>query len=190
MNESQRQLFNLGRFVLAFAQVEAYLRITLTELGGISDTFSRIVLGGVRAEDAISHVKKLLKVKNVDSGMALGYAEVFEHFAPIKDARNLILHSGIAWCGTGFATTNRSRTLNPKDEIIIPVSSEIFEQMIDDLDKMTAMLVNHLLQLDGTSPSALAFDPAARRPWRYERPQQSGQTEKKGQKGQQQDKSR
>jgi len=44
MNEGQRQIFSFGRFVLAFAQVEAYLRVTLTER---KDSVNRVLPGFV-----------------------------------------------------------------------------------------------------------------------------------------------
>ncbi len=180
MNEGQRQIFNFGRFVLAFAQVEAYLRVTLTELGKVSDIVSKIVLSGARVEDVISYLTKLLKTHSLDAQMTAEYTDVFKHFGPIKDARNIVLHYGIDSHGLGgFVATNRSKMLNPLEATVIPVSADIFEEMMDDLNKMTAILVNNLLRLDGTSPAALAFDPDAKRPWRYTPPPQGGRSKQK-----------
>ncbi|MHB1871876.1 MAG: hypothetical protein ACYCT1_13635 [Steroidobacteraceae bacterium] len=190
MNEGQRQLFNLGRFVLAFAQVEAFLRLTLAEYGRVPETVAKVALAGVRTEDAISYLRKLFKADSLDTKMLAAYEDAFSHLEPIKEARNLILHHGIDWLGHGFATTNRAKILNPNDAKVIPISADILEQMLDDLEKVTAILINNLLQLDGTSPSALAFDPAARKAWRYRPQLRGGQSAQEGRNDQPQDKKR
>lgn len=132
MNEGQRQLFNLGRFVLAFAQAEAYLRLTLAEYGRVPEAVAKVALAGIRTDDAISYLRKLFKAGSLDSKMLAGYEDVFSHLEPMKETRNFILHHGIDRIGYGFATTNRAKMLNPKDAKVIPISGDILEQMIDD----------------------------------------------------------
>jgi hypothetical protein len=190
MNTGQRQLFNLGRFVLAYAQVEGYLRKSLYFHGQISETVSKIVLSGIRSEDAISYLKKLLKASNLDAQILTDYMEVFEHIGPIKEVRNLLLHSGIEVFGLGFVVTNASKMLNPEDATIIPVSHKVFEQMTADLDKMTAMLINNLLRLEAPPSSDFALDRLARGPWLYIPPPQGGQSKQKDRQGQSQGKKR
>jgi hypothetical protein len=183
MNTGQRQLFNLGRFVLAYAQVEGYLRKSLCLHGQISEKFFKIALSGVRTEDAINHLKKLLKESNLDAQILADYEEVFEHLRPIKETRNLLLHSGIEIFGLGFAVTNASKMLDPENATVIPVSHDIFERMIADLDKMTAMLINNLLRIQAPSSSDFVLDRLSRGPWLYTPPPQGGRPKQKGQKG-------
>lgn len=189
MNTGQQQLFNLGRFVLAYAQVEGYLRKSLYFHGRISEAVSKIVLSGVRTEDAISYLKKLLKWSDLDPQILTDYEEVFSHIGPIKEVRNLLLHSGIeVFAPLGFAVTNASKILDPKDATIIPVSHEIFEQMTADLHKMTAMLINNLLRLQAPPSSNFSLDRLARGPWLYTPPPRGDQSEKMGRKDRQQGK--
>lgn len=183
MTNAERQFFELGKFLLSFAIAENHLRQTVAKLGGVSDTFSKVVLSGLRTEDAIAHLRKLLPSSGAGAEVLASYSDVFEHLGPIKDARNLMLHHGIAWYGRGFAATNMPKVLKPEDAVVIPISNDILEQMTQDLFKITAILMNNWLRLDGLSPS-LRPDPVELSAWRYTPPPQGGSQKQKGRSGQ------
>lgn len=179
LTEGQKQLIALGRFVLQFAQAEAFIFEALKVLGGVTDEFARAALSGVRGLDAISYTRRLLKLKKIDETLQRPFLEAFEHFTPINDARNLIVHFGIDVAGPWAVSTNRHRALTEADVRVIPVSTEMLDQMTDDCDKMSCIITFAMFAYERAKVTP---DRASRnelqRPWRYVPPQLGG-TKKK-----------
>ena len=185
LTEGQKQLIALGRFVLEFAQTEQFLLDTLATLGQVSDSFAKAAFSGVRGETAISYLRRYFQMIPIGEEQKSVFEEVFKHFTPINDARNLILHHGIESGGLGFIATNRSKALDADSARSVPVSSEILDQMTDDLQKMTYMLMGNMFRHQKVQ---IAQDKhmreALQRTWRHTPPPQPDSQKRAAQKDQ------
>ena len=186
LSEGQKQLIALGIFVLEFAQTEQFLLDTLATLGQISDSFAKAAFSGVKGETAISYLRRYFQMIPIGQEQKSIFEEVFSHFTPINSARNLILHHGIESGGLiGFISTNRSKALSADKAHTIRVSSEILDQMTDDLQKMTMMLMTNMFRhqkVEITQDKNMRE--VLQRPWRYTPPPQPDSQKRAAQKDQ------
>lgn len=188
--EPQKQIFALGIFVLNFAVVENLFLQNLCVMTKVSDQFARVAMSGVRAEAAISYIRRFFEVTNAPQPEKDAYEYVFKQFKEINETRNLLLHHGIKWAGPDdtllfghkFVATDRARALTPAKTRTIPISSEVLNQMSQDLGRIGALLTHFHLAHEGAN-SWLLSDLAQhdlQRPWLYKPPPQ--QNQKRGKK--------
>lgn len=188
--EPQKQIFALGIFVLNFAVVEHLFLQNLCVMSGVSDQFARVAMSGVRAEGAISYIRRFFEVTNAPQTEKDAYEYVFKQFKDINETRNLLLHHGIKWAGPDdtlsfghrFVATDRARALTQAKTRTIPISSELLNQLSEDLGRIGALLT-HFHLAHGGAGGWLLSDVAQyelRRPWLYKPPPQ--QNRKKGNK--------
>jgi hypothetical protein len=142
LSEGQKQLIALARFVLEFAQAEEYVVETLWALGNVSDELARAAMSGVRADAAIGYINRLFELRGVKEADRTPFPEVFKHFSDISKTRNLILHHGLETGGVvGTYTSDGKRALTLEKMRYQRISTEILNQMTDDLAKVTSMLI-------------------------------------------------
>ena len=188
--EPQKQIFALGIFVLNFAVVEHLFLQNLCVMAQISDKFSRVAFSGVRAEAAIGYIRRFFEVTDAPQTEKDAYEYVFKQFKDINETRNLLLHHGIKWVGPDdalsfghrFVATDRARSLTQEKTRTIQISSELLNQLSEDLRRIGALLTHFHLAHEGTGGWLLS-DVAQyelRRPWLYKPPPQ--QNQKKGNK--------
>ncbi len=83
----------LGKFVDHFAAVESALLWFLSRLASVDEPTSRAIFSGVRADQAISFIKRLHEARRQPLNETL--AKTFDHFTQINRYRNDILHYGV-----------------------------------------------------------------------------------------------
>lgn len=172
--ELQKRLCALGNFVLRFAETENLLFATISVLANVHSKVAQAIFSGTRAEAAIQYINRLLEIQKVADAKRAIYREIFEHFRHINDARNLILHHGIATIGTDFVATNRLTALTESRLRSVPASAEVLDQMAADVEKINALLLLNLFADEKHAQTVAAtskFGPVSQQPWLYTPPQ-------------------
>lgn len=188
--EPQKQIFALGVFVLNFSIAENLFLQNLCVMAKVSDQFARVAMSGVRAEGAISYIRRFFEVTNAPQTEKDAYEYVFKHFKDINETRNLLLHHGIKWAGPDdalpfghkFVATDRARALTQAKTRTIPISSDLLNQMSEDLGRIGTLLTHFHLAHSGPGGWLLSAvgQHEMQRPWLYKPPkQQSQKTNKK-----------
>jgi hypothetical protein len=162
---SSQHYERLGRFIERYARAEAAFHLTFRFYSKMPVAEARLLFGGARVDDIIRHTKSLMALYDVKQPLIDDYEEIINHFTPIKDIRNKLIH----WLLTfpefpnpGFQMTNISavKKINNMDTRIVTLSN--LEEMGDDLMKIwTRLTYRHI------RPNQ-AFDTSE--PWRYKSP--------------------
>lgn len=97
----------VGRFLVAFAEVEGSVHIAARILSGLSDRRARILLGGVRLNELIGKIRELMRLKRND----LYFAELdacLSQVEVLSKQRNKLVHRDVDLAKDGFVVTNES----------------------------------------------------------------------------------
>lgn len=177
--EGQKRLAALGRFILRFANTESLLFTTLCVVAQVNPKVGQAIFSGSKADGAVQFIKRMFQVMNVPVALKASYEDLFEHFAQINSARNLILHYGISEVGDDFVATDRLKALTEDRVRSMTVSAELFDQMTADLEKINATLMLNLFanEADKEETSAKSnIGSVSQQTWLYK--PQSVQTKK------------
>jgi hypothetical protein len=175
----------LGNFVHAFARIEGILALALRVFSGVTGPIARAIFHGVRVDAAVNYIRRILEVTNAPADVKADFELAFTHLGDITRARNDILHYGVGlgtiWRSddtiiesSPMIVTNKDFALTEDRIRETPVSAEILEQMMEDLDVIRAILFGHILLASGRKDDAKRFlGPARKHAWRYKPPRQS-----------------
>jgi len=132
----------LGEFVHRFAAVEIAVHLVLRYYCKMSANVGKALLSGVRIDDARNRLNRLHEVKLI-SDPKWGILEpIFQQLLIINGARNDIIHYGASEVDTktGFVT-NEIMALTEERVSRFPISSEILDEMTEDLRKILPPLI-------------------------------------------------
>jgi hypothetical protein len=152
----------LGRFVERYARAEVAFHMTFRFYSQMPLEEARLLFGGARVDDLIRHTKSLMTLHNVKQSLIDDYKEILDHFIPIKDVRNKLIHWLLnfpEFPAPGFRMSNIAIVKKMRDMDTKTVSLSNLEEMGDDLMKIWICLTyRHIM------PN-LALDTSE--PWRY-----------------------
>jgi hypothetical protein len=114
----------------------------------ISDEVRRAVFSGVRVNEAISHLRRLADIGQIDPDEWAGMKQLLDQLSIINDRRNAILHHG---AGDGVAA-NAFTALRPERITACQITVPILRQMNDDLGLIYFLFC---CQPDSEDPSRL-----------------------------------
>jgi hypothetical protein len=179
--EERERLRALGKFVLQFAAVENLLMMTVWTLAKVRPKIAQALFSGLRAEGAMQHIGRILEISDTPQDKKDNYVEIFERFRKINETRNLILHYGLTAEGPEFVATNKLIALTDSRLQSVPVSTEILEQMIWDLNKILALLTLNLIDDKNQAQEIVGatFVQISQQPWLYKPPGQSQRDRKR-----------
>lgn len=161
----------LGRFIQGFANTEGTMNGALREFSKVTGPVARAIFSGTRAETAKQYIARILDAENYSQEIKDDLKNVFDQLGLINSARNDIVHYGTQFEeGESFVVTNADRAHLPSRVSTMVVSSEILEQMMADLNKISLTIVVRVMALsDRTAASHFqrALAPILQRPWQY-----------------------
>lgn len=151
LDEQHTYFEALGRFVQTFAETEIGIAMTLRTLAGVTKPVARAIFSGVRVETAMSFINRIMEVTSTSQPMRDDFQYAFTQLGHINQARNQILHYGV---DLGF-TSDGEYVLQASDMIVsnkgfaltedrireTPISGEILDNMIHDLDIISCILM-------------------------------------------------
>jgi hypothetical protein len=82
----------LGRLVHTFSLAEAILFKFLIYYTGVSDKTARAIFSGVRVQEGISFIRRLMEIRRLGQTRKADIDNVLAQFAKINDLRNHLLH--------------------------------------------------------------------------------------------------
>jgi hypothetical protein len=109
----EKRFSAVGKFVLQFAAAEQMLFLTVATVLKMHQKIAQAVFSGLRAENAIQTLNRIMEVSETPDKIKSSYAEIFAHFKSITDVRNSILHYGINTEGGEAVTSNKLVALTP-----------------------------------------------------------------------------
>lgn len=138
----------LGRFVDKFAVVESFMAYSLWHYANTKKEIARAVFSGVKVNEAMSLMKRLMDARNIDSAKREDLEFAFQQLSIITGARNDLLHFGAVDVPSGaILVTNVLRAHLPERVTAFPVSKEILDNMTVDLEKILIHLRQHHMGL-------------------------------------------
>jgi hypothetical protein len=171
----------LGEFVTKFASVEGDLQHTLWKLAGLKFPVAQAVLSGVRTEDAIKRIYRLIDAKGWPPARKAKFKYIADQIQEINKLRNDILHHGADLQADDTWISSNKKFVHLPDRIRNTISSQaILLQAGFDLMgirmRLTRVFGRHPKQYTDVLDRLLA--PA----WRYKPAPQSppAQTNPKG----------
>jgi hypothetical protein len=173
----------LGRFVHAYATVEFWAQILLTEQLHLDIPVAKALLNGVRVRDVMSRMRRVREAlgEDEDSRFSVELKRVFDQIALISTARDDVLHYG-AWQrkgGKGTIVSNWRHAHRVDKLREFEISPEILDNMSWDLELIEGRSKVLLQDLNGDlSRAGVKLDDYPeiwREPWRY-KPTQLGNT--------------
>jgi hypothetical protein len=166
----------LGRFIEAYAELEQAVSGALWSFAKVSPQVARAIFSGTRADAASKNINRILDGSRGRQKTKRDFNYVFAQLGHVTEARNLIIHHETIFSRKGWIATNRRFAIDKKRLKERPVSVEILNQMIHDLEKMSAHLLLLVFQNEKAGrknikmvEQAYATELAA--PWRYKPPQ-------------------
>jgi hypothetical protein len=179
----------LGEFVHTFARVEMTLAFVLWKTAGLNVTIAQTLLSGVRVDEAISLMRRVLEAKRLakDSDLYKEIDNVLTQLKIITGVRNQLLHHGIEVLPdlTGLITTNKLRAFNERVISSFDISSETLNNLKDDLLSIGIYLGVFWLNTEKTQENKERLDSIkdalseiALQPWLYKSPSQGGSRQK------------
>jgi hypothetical protein len=124
----------LGRFVHAFAIIEALTQSVVCYYAGITLEEGRAIFGPLCINEAMAVLNRLVAARNVSAKRATDLEDVFRQLGRINSARNDILHYGAV-----DPSADVDLILGTGSMMII--SPEILAMMTEDLMKIAAHLM-------------------------------------------------
>lgn len=97
LEEYNHRIFLLGIFCLDFSTTEYFLHATVQMLVGLNDRMFQALFSGLRAEEAMSNIKRIMEAIDAPSADVDRYADIFKYLKSTLEARNLVLHHGITF---------------------------------------------------------------------------------------------
>lgn len=79
LNEHQTRLCLLGEFCLEFAKTEGCLHISVYRLSGLRDPQFRALFSGLRSEQAMQSIRRLLEVSQAPTERRNAYNDILAH---------------------------------------------------------------------------------------------------------------
>jgi hypothetical protein len=164
----------LGRFVEAFAGVEAALFNLLQSYAGLPDGAAQALFSGTRGKDAISAINRLCEIKPITVDNATELKDVFAQFRAIDDIRNLLIHHGTV-AEVMFKrsderkTTNKIRAHMARSVKEYQINTDMLRGLTDDLVKIAEHLYTHATFSDETFTERASWHSILAASWRYKR---------------------
>ena len=158
-----------------FATVECTLQMVLWKYAKIPDSTARAILSGVRVDNAMSFINRLIEVDDPGPEIKADLKDVFQQLSIINGARNNIIHYGaVSSEGDDKIITNAYFALTESRVREFPVSPQIFSDLVVDLQKiMMHFVTHHLNEVDMADVMKAQQEKILRAAWRYKPPQQS-----------------
>ena len=158
--------FHLGKFIHAFAQIEAQLLLLLVRTAGLSGIKAGALFHGIRQEGARDSINNLLQAtKQFEKKRRLESS--FAQIATIGTVRNNIVHWGARLDGFGlFVVSNSER--KPLKRKTYSVTIDEFRSMNSDLSRISFIL---MAERGYIKASHEMIEKYALLPWLYKPPQ-------------------
>jgi hypothetical protein len=173
IEEEDRYLLALGRFISAFSQAEGAVQLAFWELAGVSSPIAQAVFSGVRVDAASSFIARIAAAKRWKAERTDKFQCTLLHLSEINRLRNDILHYGTSrrLAKDEWLVTNKTFAHIPKKVRNLRVSPALLDAATADLRIITMQII--LLGCGKrmrAPPSMLAW--ARSQPWRYKSPPQ------------------
>lgn len=169
---TKRQTFweALGRFIEAFALLEAMMFYLLSHRAGVQLDVAKAVFSGTRVDAAMDLMRRINESRTGDRTDA-ELEDVFVHIAALLRARNDIVHFGpLAGDDNERLVTNALKALTGKQVKSQKFSTETLQNMTHDAFKATI----HIALASYPEPKSQEFyssTGAQKDAWRYKPPQ-------------------
>jgi hypothetical protein len=158
----------LGRFVVAFTEVECTLQQVLWRLSKVNSPVAQAVFSGVRADEASNKITRIGEAENWSEERRTEWKVIADRTGILRTLRNDILHYGTDWqLEGGWIMTNRGYVHTRQKVKYTPVTPEILEDATADLKKLSMHLFHFLFRDDMTPKGLASLDPTLQRAWRY-----------------------
>lgn len=139
----------LGKFLSAYALVEAQAFYILRECSGVTPEVARALFSGTRAKAALDYLKRISEVENWADGKKAPLDAITSQFGDVTRVRNDILHYGASSTGTdGEWTTTNAGVVHIEKQIR---ATRITPAILDDLTHDCYKIAAHL-NLVGEEP--------------------------------------
>lgn len=167
-NKTNAYHLALGRFIAEYATVEAELRALLWSVAGVKEPIAQAIMSGVRTEDGISLIYRVLDAKKWSEQRKARFKYLFDQIQAINKLRNDIVHRGASLQADGsWLSTNKTIAHIPERITNTVVSPDILDFARSDLFNIRIGLV--FLKLGRRAPPPLnrMADEALKDAWRY-----------------------
>lgn len=148
-------LKQLGLFATVFTQTEAHLFICLILTAGISLPIGRAVFSGTRAKDAISFMRRIFTVQQLQKNLVKIMEPCFEQIFIINDPRNHLMHYGVQFSKVELQSSNYVRVLSIEKEISYSMSLILLNNMSTDLNNVNFALMYCINVLNHRDPGVV-----------------------------------
>lgn len=163
----------LGEFLHEYSGLEAVMFWALTHYAGVRWEIGRAIFSGVRVEQSISFIKRVMEVADPGDERRTELIEIFRHLSAINETRNSLIHYG------SFVTDDMGRitsnvrvahiTKRIKDR---PASLELLQAMTADVLKVSQHLIMHCAHPRASFSERASENPVLTAPWQYTIPEQ------------------
>lgn len=139
----ERYFRALGGFIHVFSATERQLKFLVWHFAGLSSYKGRALLSGIKTDESIGHIKKLIEKKgqNIRSDLE----DVLAQLGEINKVRNHILHQEVTKIQTRQIVLSNEKSVFRKAAVKkIVASPEILQAMTRDLEKIQAHLSIYL----------------------------------------------
>jgi hypothetical protein len=157
--------FELGRFIVTFAETEKIVLGLLWRMAGVDNVTARAIFSGTRTHAAISFIRRIHEAREETLNPVLD--RCFHQLMAINATRDSLVHWGAP---SEEEISNDLQAHAPRSLKVIPISPAIVQSMSDDLLTILAVFVSFLTVNGDTTKfddDDLDSCKAALRPWRY-----------------------
>lgn len=164
---------DLGRFIHAFASMEAQLHYVLWQEAGVSPEVARAILSGAKIDTAKSYVNRLYEARGKTVHPAVKSA--FAQMTVINTFRNDLVHYGSEFKFGGISVSNSLMAHTPERLRETPLQADTLNEAESDCYRIKMILALHAATMNQTiiarEPLEDTITKEAAKPWRYKPPQ-------------------